>query len=85
LLIPHHVEGIVKVVWDQLSLLFFCSLLSTFGVALLSLIIGFSIEDWFVVADIKHWISSSRGKKWKARETQGVWRKIQVIVFILGV
>ena len=64
-LVPHYVESIVNVVWDQLSLLFFCSSLGAIGVALLallSLIIGFSIEDWFIIADIKDQISMARGK-----------------------
>ena len=88
LLVSHHVEGVVKVVWDQLSLFFFRPLLSTIGVALLvllSLIIGFSIEDWFIVADIKDQISSTRQKNWEAGKTWGVWWKIQVAVFVLGV
>jgi len=47
MLVPHHVEGIVEVVQDQLSL-FFCPSLGAVGVtllALLSLVIGFSIKD----------------------------------------
>jgi hypothetical protein len=50
LLVSYHVESIIEIVRDQLSLLFFfvCSSLGTTGVALLallSLIVGFSIED----------------------------------------
>jgi len=44
--------------------------------ALLSLLIGFSIEDWFVVADTEDQVSSLRGKNLEAGETQGVWWKI---------
>jgi len=88
LLVPHHVEGIIEVVWDQLSLFFFRMLLSTIGIALLallSLIIDFSIEDWFIVTDIEDQISSTRRKNREAWETRGIWGKIQVIVFVLGV
>ena len=56
LLVPHHVEGVVEVVWDQLSLFFFYPLLSVIGIALLallSLFVDFSVEDWFVVGDIE--------------------------------
>ena len=85
MLVPHHVEGIVEVVWDTMSLFFFYPLLRTFGIALLSLFVGFSIEDRFVVADIEDQISLMRWKNREARETQGVWGKIQVVVFVLGV
>ena len=74
LLVSHHVEGVVEVVRDQLSLLFFCPSLGTIDVtllALLSLIIGFSIEDWFVVADIEDQISSMRGKTRKREKPGG--------------
>ena len=62
-----------------------CASLGTISIALLallSLIIGFTIEDWFAVADIEDQISSTRGKNREAGETQG---KIQVIVFVLEV
>ena len=74
MLVSHHVEGVVEVVRDQLSLLFFCPSLGTIDVtllALLSLIIGFSIEDWFVVADIEDQISSMRGKTRKREKPGG--------------
>jgi hypothetical protein len=48
LLVPHHVEGVVKVIRDLLSLLFICSSLSTVGIALLALLpllVSFSIDD----------------------------------------
>jgi len=56
------------------SLLFFGPSLGAIGVALLallSLIIGFSIEDWFVVANIEDQISSVRGENWEAWEARG--------------
>jgi hypothetical protein len=65
LLVLHHVESVIKVIQDQLPLFFTCSSLSAIGVALLALLpllIGFSVEDWFVVADIENQISSSRWK-----------------------
>ena len=65
-----------------------CASLGTISIALLallSLIIGFSIEDWFVITDIEDQISSARGKYREAGETRGVWWKIQVIAFVLGV
>ena len=71
LLISDHVESIAEVVWGELPLLI-CSSLSTIGVALLSLFIGFAINNWFVIADVKNQISSSRWKDWEARKTRGV-------------
>ena len=88
MLVPHHVETIVEVVWDQLPLFFICpspSVISIALFALLPLLICFSVEDWFVIADIEDQISSSRWKNWKVGETWGVWQKIQVIVFVLEV
>ena len=73
-LVSHHVESIIEVVRDQLSLLFFCPSLSTIGVALLALlplIIGFPIKDWFVIADIEDQISFARGENWEAGKTRG--------------
>jgi len=75
LLISDHVESIAEVVWCKLSFLI-RSPLSAIGVALLaelSLLIGFAIDDWFIVADVEDQISSSRWKDWKMRETRGVW------------
>jgi len=46
------------------------------GVALLAellLFVGFSIDNWFVVADVKDQISSPRWKDWKTRKTRRVW------------
>jgi len=66
-LVSHHVESVIKIVWDQLPLLLFFvrSSLGTIGVALLallSLIISFPIEHRFIIADIEDQISSSRRK-----------------------
>jgi len=74
LLVPNHIEVIIKVIWDQLALLLICSSLSTISVVLftlVSLLIGFAVNDWFVVADIENQISSSRWKHWKAGKAQG--------------
>ena len=71
MLVPHHVESVVKVIWDQLPQFFICSSLSTISIALLALLpllIIFFVDDWFVVADIENQISSSR---WKNREAAG--------------
>ena len=60
-LVPDHVESIAEVLWRKLSFLVH-SLLSTIGVALLAellLFVGFAIDNWFVVADVKDQISSS--------------------------
>ena len=47
-LVSHHVGSIIEIVWDQLLLLFFCTMLGAIGItllALLPLIIYFSVED----------------------------------------
>ena len=57
MLVSDHVKCVIKVIWDQLPLLLICSLLSTISVALfvlLSLLVGFAVDDWFVVADIEN-------------------------------
>jgi len=57
--------------------LLICSSLSTIGVALfalLSLFAGFTVNNWFVIADVENQISSSRRKDWKAGKTRGVRR-----------
>jgi len=69
-LVPYHVESVIEVVWDQLPLLFFfvfppLVVISVALLALLSLIVGFSIEDWFIVVDIENQISLTRGKTGK--------------------
>jgi len=74
LLIPDHVESIAEVVWCELPLLI-RSPLGAIGVALLtelSLLVGFAIDNWFVIADVENQISSSRWKDWKMRKTRGV-------------
>ena len=79
LLVPHHVEGVVKVIRDHLPLFFICSSLSTIGVALLALLpllIGFFIDDWFNVANIQNQISSSRWKNREPGQTRGVRQEI---------
>jgi len=74
LLIPDHVESIAEVVWCELPF-FIHSPLSTIGVALLtelSLLVGFTIDNWFIVVDIEDQISSPGWKDWKTRKTWGV-------------
>jgi hypothetical protein len=54
--------------------MFFCPSLDAIGIALLvllSLIIGFSVEDRLVVADIKDQISSVRGNTGKREKPRG--------------
>jgi len=61
--------------WRKLSFLV-CSPLSTIGVALLVellLLVGFAVNNWFVVADVKDEISSLGWKDWKTRKTRRVW------------
>jgi len=56
LLISDHVESITEVVWDELPLLIY-SPLGTVGVALLallSLFVGFAVNNWFVIADVEN-------------------------------
>jgi len=74
-LIPDHIESIAEVLWRKLPFLV-CSSLSRIGVALLAellLLVGFAIENWFVVADVKDQISSPGWKDWKTRKTRRVW------------
>ena len=87
MLVPNHIDGVVKVIGDQLSLLFVCLSLSAVSVALLTLLpllVSFSVDDWFIVADIENQISSSRWKNREAGKTRGVRREIQVVNFVLG-
>jgi len=87
LLVTDYVESIIKVVWDKMLLLV-CSSLSTISVALftlLSLFVGFTVNNWFNIADVENQISSSRWKDQKAGKTRGVRQEIQVVVFVLGV
>jgi len=74
-LIPDHVESIAEVVWRKLSFLI-RSPLSAIGVALLAelfLLVGFTIDNWFVIADVEDQISSPGWKDWKMRKTRGIW------------
>ena len=87
MLVSHHIESVIEVIWDQLALLLICSSLTPISVvllALLPLLIGFSIDDWFVVADVENQISSSGWKNQKAGKTRRVRREIQVVIVILG-
>ena len=73
LLIPNHVESIAEVVWCKLPLLI-RSPLSVIGVALLallSLLVSFAIDNWFVIADVEDQISLSRWKDWKTGKPGG--------------
>ena len=73
LLIPDHVESIAEVVWCELPLLI-RSPLSAIGVALLallSLLVGFAIDNWLVIADVENQISSPRWKD-ETGKTRGV-------------
>ena len=73
-LVPDHVESIVEVLWRKLPFLV-RSPLSTIGITLLAellLLIGFAIDNWFVVADVKYQISSPVWEDWNTRKTQRV-------------
>jgi len=53
--------------------------LRSVGVALLSLLsllVGFAFDNWFVVADVENQVTSSRWKDWEAEKPRGVWRQI---------
>ena len=55
MLVTHHVESVIKVIWDQVPLLSDRPSLSVFGVALfvlLSLFTGLSVGDRFIIANI---------------------------------
>ena len=72
MLISDHVERVTKVVWDELLLLI-CSSLRIVGVALfalLSLFVGFAIDNWLIIADVENQVSSSR---WEDREAGKTW------------
>jgi len=86
-LIPDHVESITEVVWRKLSFLIRAPP-STIGIALLAellLLVGFAVDNRFIVADVKDEISSLGWKDWKTRKTWRVWWQIQVVIFVLGV
>jgi len=73
--IPDHVERIAEVVWRKLPF-FIRAPPCTIGIALLTellLLVGFAINNRFVVADVKDKISSPGWKDWKTRKTRSVW------------
>jgi len=87
LLISDHVESIIEIMWGELPFLV-CSSLGAVGVALLSLLsllISFFINNWFIITDVENQVSSLWWKDWEARETRRVRWQIQIIVFVLGV
>ena len=74
-LIPDQVESITEVVWRKLPF-FIHAPPSTIGIALFSellLLVGFAIDNRFVVGDIKDKISSPGWKDWETRKTRRVW------------
>jgi hypothetical protein len=73
LLIPDHVESIAEVVWCELPLLIRSPLsaISVALLALLSLLVGFAIDNWLVIADVENQISSPRWKD-ETGKTRGV-------------
>jgi len=78
LLISDHVESIIEIMWGKLSFLI-CSSLEAVGVALLSLLsllVSFSINNWFIITDVEDQISSSRWKDWEVGEPRRVWWQI---------
>jgi hypothetical protein len=73
--ISDHVESIAEVVWRKLPLLIRAPP-STIGIALLAellLLVGFAIDNRFVIADVKDKISSPGWKDWETRKTRRVW------------
>ena len=74
LLISDHVESVTEVMRRKLPFLIRASP-STVGIALfaeLLLLVCFSIDDRFVVADIEDKISPPGRKDWEARETRRI-------------
>jgi len=74
LLISDHVESITEVMRRKLSFLIRAPS-SAVGIALfaeLLLLVYFSVDDRFVVADIEDKISPPGWKDWKARKTRGI-------------
>ena len=72
-LISDHVESIAEVMWRKLPFLIYAPQ-STIGIALLAkllLLVWFSVNNQFIVADIEDKISSLRWKDWETRKT---WR-----------
>ena len=74
LLISDHVKSVTEVMRRELPFLVRAST-STVGIALfaeLLLLICFSIDDRFIVANIEDKISPPRRKDWEARKTQRI-------------
>jgi len=87
LLISDHVESVTEVMRRKLSFLIRASP-STVSIALfaeLLLLVCFSVDDWFVVADIEDKISPPRWKDWEARKARRIRWQIQVVIFVLRV
>jgi hypothetical protein len=73
-LVPDHVEGIVEVAWRRLLLLV-CTPSGALGVTLfteLPLVVCFSVNGWFVGADIEYNIPSPGGEYRESVETRRV-------------
>ena len=74
LLISDHVESVTELVRRKLQFLI-CAPPSTVGIALfaeLLLLVYFSLDDWFVVADIEDKISLPGWKDRKTRKPRGI-------------
>jgi len=72
-LIPDHVESVAEVVRRELSFLVRASS-GAVGIALLAelpLLVGLSIDDRFIAADVENEVSSSG---WENREARETWR-----------
>jgi len=75
LLISDHVESVTEVMRRKLPFLVRAPS-SAVGVALfakLLLLICFSIDNRFIIADIEDKISPPRRKDWEARKTRRIW------------
>jgi len=73
-LIPDHVESVAEVLGRELSFLVRASS-GAVGIALLAellLLVGFSIDDRFIAADIENEVSSPGREDQEARETRRV-------------
>jgi len=74
-LISDHVESITEVMWCKLSFLIHTPS-STISIALLTellLLVCFTVDNWFVIADVKDKISPPRWKDWETRKTWRIW------------
>jgi len=73
-LVPDHIESVVEVVWRELSFLV-CASSGAVGIALLvelPLLVGLSIDDQFIAADIEDEVSSPGWEDRESRETRRV-------------